>query len=71
LARAFAGTPAILFADEPTGSLDTVTGERIIDLLFTLRDRHQTTLVLVTHDPALATRCNRGYTLQGGGLKPW
>lgn len=71
LARAFAGTPSILFADEPTGSLDTVTGERIIDLLFTLRDRHQTTLVLVTHDPALATRCNRGYTLQGGGLKPW
>ena len=71
LARAFAGTPAILFADEPTGSLDTVTGERIIDLLFTLRDRHQTTLILVTHDPALAARCNRGYTLQGGGLKPW
>lgn len=71
LARAFAGTPAILFADEPTGSLDTATGERIIDLLFTLRDRHRTTLVLVTHDPALAARCNRGYTLQGGGLTPW
>ena len=71
LARAFAGTPTILFADEPTGSLDTVTGERIIDLLFALRDRHRTTLVLVTHDPALAARCNRGYTLQSGGLTPW
>lgn len=75
LARAFAGTPAILFADEPTGSLDTATGERIIDLLFALRDRHQTSLVLVTHDPALAARCNRGYRLQGGvqggELTPW
>lgn len=71
LARAFAGMPAILFADEPTGSLDTATGERIIDLLFTLRDRHQTTLILVTHDPALAARCNRGYTLQAGGLTAW
>ncbi|TDN60367.1 ABC transporter ATP-binding protein [Halothiobacillus neapolitanus] len=75
LARAFAGTPAILFADEPTGSLDTATGERIIDLLFALRDQHQTALVLVTHDPALAARCNRGYRLQGGlqggELTPW
>lgn len=71
LARAFAGTPALLFADEPTGSLDTATGAKIIDLLFTLRDRHQTALILVTHDPALAARCDRGYTLQNGVLAPW
>lgn len=71
LARAFAGAPAILFADEPTGSLDTATGSKIIDLLFTLRDRHQTTLVLVTHDPALAARCNRGYRLERGVLESW
>lgn len=71
LARAFAGTPAILFADEPTGSLDTTTGERIIELMFALRDRHATTLVLVTHDPALAARCDKSYAISAGVLQPW
>jgi len=71
LARAFAGTPAILFADEPTGSLDTATGERVIELMFALRDRHHTALVLVTHDPALAARCDRGYEVKAGVLQPW
>ena len=66
LARAFAGTPAILFADEPTGSLDTATGERVMALMFALRDRHNTALVLVTHDPALAARCNRAYEIKAG-----
>lgn len=69
LARAFAGTPEILFADEPTGSLDTATGEQVIDLLFELRDRHGTTLVLVTHDPALAERCDRRYEIRGGRIR--
>ena len=69
LARAFAGTPAILFADEPTGSLDTATGERVIELLFALRDRHHTALVLVTHDPALAARCDRGYEIKAGEVR--
>jgi len=49
-----------VFADEPTGSLDTATGARVMDLMFALRDKHNTALVLVTHDPALATRCDRG-----------
>ena len=71
LARAFAGTPAILFADEPTGSLDTATGERVIELMFALRDRHHTALVLVTHDPALAARCDRGYEIKAGVLQAW
>ncbi|ANJ67353.1 ABC transporter [Halothiobacillus diazotrophicus] len=69
LARAFAGTPDILFADEPTGSLDTATGDQVIDLLFELRDRHATTLVLVTHDPALARRCDRRYEIRGGRIR--
>ena len=71
LARAFAGTPAILFADEPTGSLDTATGERVIELMFALRDRHHTALVLVTHDPALAACCDRGYEIKAGVLQAW
>ena len=66
LARAFVIEPDILFADEPTGSLDTATGEHVIDLLFRLRERHQTTLVLVTHDPALAARCDRGFEVNAG-----
>ncbi|MEW5837320.1 MAG: ATP-binding cassette domain-containing protein [Pseudomonadota bacterium] len=69
LARAFAGTPAILFADEPTGSLDTVTGERVIELMFALRDRHHTALVLVTHDPQLAARCDRAYEIRAGEVR--
>ena len=68
MARAAVGNPAVLFADEPTGNLDTVTGERIIELLFGLNAAAQTTLVLVTHDRALATRCARVLTMDGGAL---
>jgi len=71
LARAFAGTPAILFADEPTGSLDTATGARVMDLMFAMRDKHNTALVLVTHDPALAERCDRGYEIKAGVVQAW
>ena len=58
LARAFVVEPALLFADEPTGSLDAATGEKVIELMFNLHRESGTTLVLVTHDPALAARCN-------------
>lgn len=68
LARAFVTTPAILFADEPTGNLDSRTGARIIDLLFQLNRERNTTLVLVTHDPALADRCRRSLRLEAGRL---
>lgn len=68
LARAFAGQPKILFADEPTGNLDTATGEKIIELMFELNRAHGTTLILVTHDPALARRCGRTLTLREGRL---
>lgn len=68
LARAFAGKPKILFADEPTGNLDTVTGQSIIELLFGLNQAHGTTLVLVTHDVALAGRCTRTLRLSEGRL---
>ncbi|QIB64411.1 ABC transporter ATP-binding protein [Kineobactrum salinum] len=68
IARAFATNPAILFADEPTGNLDTVTGGHIIELLFELNREQQTTLVLVTHDQALAQRCERCLQLAAGEL---
>lgn len=68
IARAFAPRPAILFADEPTGNLDAVTGQRIIDLLFSLNQEAGTTLVLVTHDATLAARCQRRLLLDGGRL---
>lgn len=68
IARAFANEPAILFADEPTGNLDSVTGERIIDLLFKLNQEKGTTLVLVTHDEQLAGRCDRFIRLEAGGV---
>jgi putative ABC transport system ATP-binding protein len=68
IARAFAPKPAILFADEPTGNLDIATGERIIDLLFTLNQQANTTLILVTHDKQLAVRCNQTLTLKLGKL---
>jgi len=68
IARAFAGRPAVLFADEPTGNLDSVTGEKIIDLLFDLNRLHQATLVLVTHDEKLASRCDRRLNLSAGRL---
>jgi putative ABC transport system ATP-binding protein len=69
IARAFAPKPAILFADEPTGNLDAVTGQRIIELLFTLNAEAGTTLILVTHDLALAERCQRVLRLQDGQLQ--
>jgi putative ABC transport system ATP-binding protein len=68
LARAFVNKPAILFADEPTGSLDEVSGNKVIELLFELNRENSSTLVLVTHDPALAARCKRQLSLQGGRL---
>ena len=68
LARAFINQPAILFADEPTGSLDETSGSRVIELLFELNRENSSTLVLVTHDPALAVRCGRQLSLQGGRL---
>ncbi len=66
IARAFASEARILFADEPTGNLDTATGARVIDLLFDLNKEFATTLVLVTHDSRLAQRCNRQITLVAG-----
>lgn len=66
LARAFVVEPDILFADEPTGSLDTVNGEKIIELMFQLYLEHRTTLVLVTHDPQLAQLCEHTVRLQAG-----
>jgi putative ABC transport system ATP-binding protein len=66
LARAFAAEPKILLADEPTGNLDGVTGQQIIELLFELHDRHNTTLVLITHDLKLAGRCERVVRIADG-----
>ena len=68
IARAFAPQPAILFADEPTGNLDIATGERIIDLLFSLNKASNSTLILVTHDEKLAQRCQRVLVLSNGQL---
>ena len=69
LARAFNGRPALLFADEPTGNLDRQTGDKIADLLFSLNREHGTTLILVTHDPLLAARCDRRLRLVDGQLR--
>ena len=68
LARAFVTKPEILFADEPTGNLDSKTGSTIIDLLFELNQENNTTLILVTHAPALASRCRRTIKLDSGCL---
>ena len=68
IARAFAPKPAILFADEPTGNLDAATGQQIIELLFQLNEEDGTTLILVTHDNALADRCQRRLVLTAGKL---
>jgi putative ABC transport system ATP-binding protein len=69
IARAFVTRPALLFADEPTGNLDTTTGQQIIELLFRLNAEAGTTLVLVTHDERLAARCGRQLRLAGGRVQ--
>jgi putative ABC transport system ATP-binding protein len=66
LARAFVVRPAVLLADEPTGSLDFATGERVMQLMFELNHEAGTTLVLVTHDPAIARRCDRQIRIEAG-----
>ncbi|HRK24224.1 MAG TPA: ATP-binding cassette domain-containing protein, partial [Beijerinckiaceae bacterium] len=68
LARALAPEPAILVADEPTGNLDEATGRQIIDLMFALRRERGATLILVTHDMALAGRCDRTIRLRSGEI---
>ena len=68
IARAFAGPPRLLFADEPTGNLDSATGEEIVNLMFDLNREHTTTLLLVTHDEKLAARCGRRLRLAAGRL---
>ena len=69
IARAFASQPLILFADEPTGNLDTTTGATVVELLFGLNKEEGTTLVLVTHDNTLADRCQRKFTMTAGHLE--
>lgn len=70
LARAFVTRPPLLFADEPTGSLDAVTGEAVIQLMFELNRESNSTLVLVTHDSLIAARCERTITIAAGKLMP-
>ena len=69
IARAFASNPTVLFADEPTGNLDTNTGERIIELLFELNKEFGTTLIMVTHDSRLAERCDRTVSIEAGRIQ--
>jgi putative ABC transport system ATP-binding protein len=68
LARAFAPSPRLVLADEPTGNLDAATGQQIIDLMFDLNTKQGTTLILVTHDEAIAARCHRVLRIQSGRL---
>jgi len=68
LARAFVVKPALLLADEPTGSLDHATGAQVMELMFELNRAEGTTLVLVTHDPAVAARCERQFKIEAGRL---
>ena len=68
LARAFAAEPGLILADEPTGNLDRETGAQVIELLFDLQAAHGTTLVLITHDPEVATRCRRGLHMLDGRI---
>ncbi len=68
LARAFVVQPAVLLADEPTGSLDFATGEKIMELMFALNREQGTTLLLVTHDKAIAQRCERSITIEAGRI---
>jgi len=70
IARAFASKPSVLFADEPTGNLDTANGEKIIELLFDLNTEFGTTIVLVTHESRLAERCSRTIKLTAGRIDP-
>jgi putative ABC transport system ATP-binding protein len=70
LARAFVVRPALLLADEPTGSLDFATGERVMALMFELNREAGTTLVLVTHDRGIAARCDRQLVIEAGRLLP-
>ena len=69
LARALAPKPSLLLADEPTGNLDGKTGGEVIDLLFDLHKAHNTTLVLITHDEALAHRCQRQIKIEDGRIQ--
>ncbi len=69
LARAFVTEPGVLFADEPTGNLDSDTGERVIELMFSLREQQGTAVVLVTHDNTLAKRCDRILKMGNGQLE--
>ncbi|MCE2482279.1 MAG: ABC transporter ATP-binding protein [Alphaproteobacteria bacterium] len=66
VARAFAPAPKLVLADEPTGNLDSATGAAVIDIMFAMRARQGTTLLLITHDPALAERCNRVLRMEDG-----
>jgi putative ABC transport system ATP-binding protein len=68
VARAFVTEPRLLFADEPTGNLDSTTGEHVIDLLFKMNREQGTTLVLVTHDADLAKRCERRIHISAGAI---
>lgn len=68
IARALSNDPAVIFADEPTGNLDSENGRTIEDLLFTLNEEHGVALVIVTHDPALAARCSRRLTVRDGRI---
>jgi len=68
IARAFVTRPSVLFADEPTGNLDTASGDRVIELLFDLNKQNGTTLILVTHDQSLAARCDRVLSIEAGRL---
>jgi putative ABC transport system ATP-binding protein len=70
LARAFVAEPALLLADEPTGNLDATTGHSIVDLMFDLKDRLGTALLLITHDAKLAARCGRAVRMDDGKLSP-
>lgn len=69
LARAFAPGPRLVLADEPTGNLDAITGERIIDLMFGINGEQGTTLIVVTHDEGIASRCSRRLRMQAGRLE--
>ena len=68
IARSLVNDPRLILADEPTGNLDRATGQAVMDLLFDLREKHGTTLVLITHDPALAEKCDRQLRMEDGKL---